>query len=28
VGRWFAGAHQVDEPEAQSPEPVLEGAIP
>ena len=28
VGRWFAGAHQVDEPGAQSPEPVLEGATP
>ncbi len=28
VGRWFAGAHQVDEPGAQSPEPVLEGVTP
>ncbi|WP_431878435.1 DUF2637 domain-containing protein [Amycolatopsis sacchari] len=28
VGRWFAGAHQPDEPGTTTPEPVTEGATP
>lgn len=28
VGRWFAGAHQPDEPEQPRPEAILEGATP